>query len=88
MGASVAPNSNKFPVFGQDESLFRGPVLPQPLAKFPDTLQGLNRPRPIMQGPNVPDLKMQGQRTMPGGPIMPKNPYPELGRKLVRWNGF
>ena len=90
MDASVAPHSNTFPSFGPNESLFGGPVLPQqsPFANFPVALKGPNLPRPIIQGPNVPDLKMQGPRTMPGGPLMPKNPYPELGRKLLRWNGF
>jgi hypothetical protein len=89
-GASVPPNSKPFPSFGPQQSLFGGPVLPQPSphAKLPIALQGPNLPSPIVQAPKALEPIAQGQRTMPGGPLMPTNPFPELGRKLVRWNGF
>jgi hypothetical protein len=48
MGASVAPHSNNFPVFGQNESLFGGPVLPQQPWPLAGSLQG-----PNVQGPNA-----------------------------------
>jgi hypothetical protein len=87
-GASFPPNSKPFPGFRPNESLFRGPVLQQQRGPLAGSLQGPNVQGPNVLGPNAQAPNLRGQRTMPGGPIMPNNPCPELGRKLVRWNGF
>jgi len=71
MGRVSAPASKGFPNFGPNVSLFGGPVTPQA--------------RPIANAPG----RLGGQKTMPlpGAPRLPTNPFPEIARRRLRWNG-
>jgi len=72
MGRISAPVSKGFPTFGPNESLFGGPVTPQ--QSSPAKVPGA----------------LGGQKTMPlpGAPRLPTNPFPEIARRRLRWNGF
>jgi len=73
MGSTSAPISKGFSGFSPNESLFGGPVIPQQQAS-------------PTKGPAV----VGGQKTMPlpGAPRLPTNPFPEIARRRLRWNGF
>ena len=99
MGAIPGRQSPPFPAFATSQSLF-GPAIAQP--NSPATVGHIHHPKsaalpatpampPTLATPIGPGItgNLNGPKTMPlpGAPTMPRNPFPQIGRRLLRANG-